>query len=42
MDGSYAPYPLEVLIDQDGRIQYIATQYDAADMRGRIDVLLAE
>jgi peroxiredoxin len=41
-DGSYAPYPLQVLVDQDGRIQYIATQYDAGAMRDRIDALLAE
>jgi peroxiredoxin len=38
----YAPYPFQVLIDQDGVIRHMATQYDATDMRDRIDALLAE
>ncbi len=41
-EGSYAPYPFQVLIDQNGVIRYIATQYDPAGMRDRIDELLAD
>ncbi len=41
-DGSYAPYPLQVLVDKEGRIRHIATQYDPVAMRTRIDALLLE
>lgn len=41
-EGAYAPYPMQVLIDREGRIRHIATQYDAEAMRGHIDRLLAE
>ena len=39
---SYAPYPFQVLLDQDGVIRHMAVQHDATDMRDRIDALLAE
>ena len=41
-EDGYAPFPLQVLIDKDGVIRHITLQYDAADMRSRIDQLLAE
>ncbi len=42
IEGSYAPYPLQVLIDQQGTIQYLAGQYDPLAMRDRIDALLED
>ena len=42
IEGSYAPYPMQVLIDQDGTVQYLAGQYDPLAMRDRIDALLAD
>ncbi len=39
-EGGFAPYPFQVLIDQQGRIQAVEHQYDAGAMRGRIDALL--
>ena len=39
---SYAPFPLQVVIDQDGMIQYLAFQYDAEAVRRVIDSLLVE
>lgn len=42
VEGSYAPYPLQVLIDPEGRIRHIAGQYDPVAMKARIDGLLAE
>ncbi len=40
-DGSsYAPYPVHVIIDQDGVIRYLAYQYDAVAIRDTIDGLL--
>ncbi len=38
----YGPFPLQILMDRDGVIRHMAVQYDAADMRSRIDELLAE
>ena len=42
VEGAYAPYPLQVLIDQEGTIQYLSGQYDPLAMRDRIDALLAD
>ena len=42
IEGSYAPFPLQVLVDQEGRIRYLAGQYDPVAMKARIDALLAE
>ena len=42
IDGSYAPYPLQVLIDQEGTIRSIVGQYDPVTMKDRIDALLAD
>ncbi len=38
----YAPYPLQILIDEDGVIRYLNNQYDASAVRAEIDALLAE
>ncbi len=38
----WAPYPLQVIVDADGTIRYIAQQYDATRVRDTIDALLAE
>ena len=37
---SYAPFPIHVVIDQNGIIQYLAFQYDAEAVRRKIDQLL--
>jgi peroxiredoxin len=42
VDGAYAPYPLQVLIDQEGTIRHIAGQYDPLAMNDRINALLAD
>ena len=39
---SYAPFPLQVIIDRDGTIVYLSNQYDAEAVRAAIDALLAE
>ena len=39
---SYAPFPLQVIIDRDGTIAYLSNQYDAEAVRAAIDALLAE
>ena len=41
-EDNYAPYPLQVLLDQDGVVRYLARQYDAEAVRAAIDGLLAE
>jgi hypothetical protein len=37
---AYAPYPRQVVIDQDGVIRYLSAQYDAAAVRAVIEELL--
>ena len=37
-----APYPVDVIIDADGVIRYLATDYDPDAMTAVIDALLAE
>ena len=39
---AYAPFPVHVIIDQQGIIRYLAYQYDADAIRRTIDGLLAE
>jgi alkyl hydroperoxide reductase subunit AhpC len=39
---SYAPYPRQVIIDQDGIVQYTACQYYPDRVIATIDALLAE
>ena len=39
---SYAPFPIQVVIDQQGIIRYLAFQYDAAAVRTVIDSLLSD
>lgn len=40
-DGSISPYPLDVIIDQQGTIRYLRHEFDAEGMRATIDALLA-
>ncbi len=37
---SYAPYPVQVIIDQDGIIQYLSGQNDTSAVKAVIDELL--
>ena len=39
---NYAPFPLQVVIDREGTIRYVAYQYDAAAVRAVLDQILAE
>lgn len=39
---SYAPFPVQVIIDQDGIIRYLSGQYDAERVRSEIRELLDE
>jgi len=39
---SYAPFPIQVILDRDGVIRYLAYQYDAQAVRDTITALLAE
>lgn len=39
---AYAPFPVHVIIDQQGVIRYLDYQYDADAVRRSIDELLAE
>ena len=41
-EAGYAPYPLQIIIDREGTIRYLANQYDADAVRAAIDALLAE
>ena len=41
-NGVYAPFPLQVVIDKEGIIRYIAYQYDAEAVRAAIDEALEE
>ncbi len=36
----WAPYPLQVIVDQDGIIRYMAQQYDATAVQRSIDGML--
>lgn len=40
--GNFAPFPLHVIIGRDGRIRYLARQYDAEAARAAIEAALAE
>ncbi len=37
---SYAPFPVQVVIDQEGVIQYLSGQNDTAAVRAAIEALL--
>ena len=39
---TFAPFPLQVVIDQEGVIRYLAFQYEAEAVRHAIDALLIE
>ena len=39
--GGFSPFPLDYIIDQEGRIAYINTEYDPDAMTAKIDELLA-
>ena len=38
---AYAPFPLQLVIDPDGVVRYLAYQYDAEAVRAAIDEALA-
>lgn len=38
--GASAPFPLDVVVDQDGAIAYVDTRYDPAAMEAVIEGLL--
>ncbi len=40
-DFAISPYPLDVIVDQDGNIAYLRREYDAEAMLMTIDRLLA-
>ena len=39
---NYAPYPRQIIIDQNGVIRYLAAQYDAPEVLRRIEELLED
>lgn len=39
--GSTAPFPLDVVIDQDGVVRYVDTRFDPEELESVIDELLA-
>jgi hypothetical protein len=39
--GGFTPFPLDYIIDQEGRIAYINTEYDPDAMTAKIDDLIA-
>jgi len=41
-DDSYAPFPRQVVVDGDGTIRYLRSQYDAQAVRTLIDQILDE
>ncbi len=41
-DGSISPFPLDVIIDQQGRIRYLRHEFDGDAMASEIERLLAE
>ena len=40
--GGYAPFPLQIVIDREGTITYMAKQYDAVALRAALDAAVAE
>ena len=38
--GAISPYPFDVILDRDGTIQYLRTEFDAEAMRQTIEQLL--
>lgn len=42
VQGSYAPFPLQVVIDRDGTIVYLSAQYDADAVNLAIAAALEE
>lgn len=38
----YAPFPLQVIVDQDGVITYVARQHDVSAVRAELDRLLED
>ncbi len=40
VEAPYAPFPQQVVIDRDGVITYLSTQYDADAVRAAIDAAL--
>lgn len=38
--GGYAPFPLQILIDRDGKIVYMARQYNADAVKAAIEAAL--
>ena len=40
--GGYAPFPVQVVVDQNGIVQYVAHQYDAEAVRAVIDDILGK
>lgn len=41
-DGAISPFPLDVIIDAQGRIRYLRHEFDGAAMQAEIERLLAE
>ena len=41
LDNGISPFPLDVIIDRDGTIAYVAAEYDAQSMRAVIEGLVA-
>lgn len=41
-DSVYAPFPVNLVIDQEGTIQYLAFQHDLAEVSAVIDRLLED
>ncbi len=41
-DGAISPYPLDVIIDRDGTIQYLRHEFDGDAMATEIERLLAQ
>ncbi|MEM7159418.1 MAG: hypothetical protein AAF799_41655 [Myxococcota bacterium] len=41
-DGAISPFPLDVIIDREGRIRYLRHEFDGDAMTSEIERLLAE
>ena len=41
-DGAISPYPLDVIIDREGRITYLRHEYDGDAMVAEVERLLAQ
>ena len=39
---TYAPFPIQVVVDSEGVIRYVRSQYDAQAVRFAIDTVLSE